>query len=79
MATEDRLQDHRKDRSVNTSIHKSTFVTSDDVTKKKPARDISIEPEMIELKRMIRDGELDASRLGDMEEKANNPKHNYSV
>jgi hypothetical protein len=29
---------------------------------RKPVRDINAEPEMIELKRMIRDGELDAGR-----------------
>jgi hypothetical protein len=32
------------------------------VTKKKRVRDINVEPEMIELKRMIREGELDAAR-----------------
>jgi hypothetical protein len=39
-----------------------TFDTSSEVTKKKAAQDITAEPEMIELKRMIRAGELDAAR-----------------
>jgi len=38
------------------------FDTSSEVTKKKAVRDIKAEPEMIELKRMIRAGELDAVR-----------------
>jgi hypothetical protein len=38
-----------------------TFDTSDEVTKKK-GRDINAEPEMIELKRMIREGELNQAR-----------------
>ena len=41
---------------------RTIFDTSSEVTKKKAARDISTEPEMIELKRMIRAGELDAAR-----------------
>lgn len=40
---------------------KKSFDTSSQVTKKK-AMDISSEPEMIELKRMIRAGELDPRR-----------------
>jgi hypothetical protein len=39
------------------------FDTSSEVTKKKPVLDINGEPEMIELKRMIRAGELDADRV----------------
>jgi uncharacterized protein (DUF1501 family) len=41
---------------------KGTFDTSSEVTKKKAAQGINAEPEMIELKRMIRAGELDAAR-----------------
>lgn len=42
---------------------KTAFDTSSEVTKKKTARNINAEPEMIELKRMIRDGELDPDRV----------------
>ena len=41
---------------------RTVFDTSSEVTKKKRVRDINVEPEMIELKRMIREGELDAAR-----------------
>ena len=41
---------------------RAVFDTSSEVTKKKHIRDIDAEPEMVELKRMIRDGELDAAR-----------------
>ena len=41
---------------------RTIFDTSSQVTKKKAVRDINAEPEMIELKRMIREGELDAAR-----------------
>ena len=41
---------------------RTVFDTSSQVTKKKAVRDITAEPEMIELKRMIREGELDAAR-----------------
>jgi peptidyl-tRNA hydrolase len=44
---------------------KKVFDTSCEVTKKKPVRDINAEPEMQELKRMIREGELDPRRLKD--------------
>lgn len=57
MATEDREPDHRK-----TGCMTRTFDTSSEVTKKKAVRDINAEPEMIELKRMIRAGELSAAR-----------------
>ena len=45
---------HRKRRAA--------FDTSSQVTKKKGGPDIAAEPEMVELKRMIRAGELDAGR-----------------
>lgn len=41
---------------------RTVFDTSLQVTKKKHVGDINAEPEMIELKRMIRNGELDAAR-----------------
>ena len=41
---------------------RTIFDTSSEVTKKKAALDINAELEMIELKRMIRDGELNAAR-----------------
>ena len=41
---------------------RTIFDTSCEVTKKKGVRDINAEPEMIELKQMIRAGELDANR-----------------
>ena len=41
---------------------RTIFDTSSEVSKKPATRDITIEPEMIELKRMIRSGELDADR-----------------
>lgn len=44
-------------------MKKTDFDTSTEVTKKKTARDINAEPEMIELKRMIRDRELDPDRV----------------
>ena len=40
----------------------AVFDTSSEVTKKKRGKDINAEPEMIELKRMIRAGELSGGR-----------------
>lgn len=40
----------------------TVFDTSSEVTKKNNVQAINAEPEMIELKRMIRAGELDAGR-----------------
>ncbi len=59
MATKDRFPYYRKGRRMK---KRTVFDTSSEVTKKKAVRDINAEPEMIELKRMIRDGELDAAR-----------------
>ena len=41
---------------------KTTFDTSPQLTKKKDVRDINAEPEMIELKRMVREGKLDTDQ-----------------
>ena len=59
------------------------FDTSDEVTKN-GSRDINTEPEMIELKRMIRAGELDAKRIRQIDQKTeattteDNKNHNVS-
>ena len=60
MATEDCQPYYRKKGRMKNK--RTIFDTSSEVTKKKATQDINAEPEMIELKRMVRAGELDRGR-----------------
>ena len=54
------------------TAHKGKIVTLGTKGNRKQKKDISREPEMIELKRMVRDGEINRSRIHEHIKKGRN-------